>query len=45
MAKAALVVFRKNEQGNMFQKKIGFTERTDLVCRNRDMCELERIDT
>ena len=43
--KAALVVFEKNEGGNRFWGKMGFTERKDLVYRNREIVELERIDT
>lgn len=43
--KAALVVFRKNETGNGFWESIGFTERCDLVYRNKNIHELKRIDT
>lgn len=43
--KAALVVFRRNELGNGFWEKIGFTSREDLVYRNKNIHELERIDT
>ena len=43
--KTALVVFRKNESGNLFWEKSGFIERTDLVYRNRNITELTRIDT
>ena len=43
--KAALVVFKKNDQGNGFWEKIGFIERDDLVYRNKNIHELNRIDT
>ena len=43
--KVALVAFSKNEIGNFFLEKIGFDERTDLVYRNKNIHELERIDT
>lgn len=33
--KAALVVFEKNEIGNGFWEKVGFTERKDLIYRNK----------
>ncbi|MCD8121638.1 MAG: GNAT family N-acetyltransferase [Clostridiales bacterium] len=43
--KAALVVFDRNETGNAFWESIGFTERNDLVYRNKAFFEIERIDT
>ena len=43
--KAALVAFARNESGNAFWAHMGFTERDDLVYRNRSIHELERIDT
>lgn len=43
--KAALVVFERNESGNQFWEKMGFTVRNDLVYRNRAITELIRIDT
>lgn len=43
--KAALVVFDRNENGNAFWEKQGFTRRTDLVYRNKALTELIRIDT
>ncbi|MBQ2580335.1 MAG: GNAT family N-acetyltransferase, partial [Ruminococcus sp.] len=43
--KTALVVFSKNESGNAFWEKSGFTERTDLVYRNKAITEMVRIDT
>ena len=42
--KAALVAFEKNILGNIFWEKIGFTVRDDLVYRNKNIHELERID-
>ena len=43
--KTALVVFGRNETGNAFWEKIGFTKRDDLNYRNRNIHALERIDT
>ena len=43
--KAALVVFEKNEKGNAFWEKQGFTSRPDLVYRNKAITALTRIDT
>jgi ribosomal protein S18 acetylase RimI-like enzyme len=43
--KVALVVFNKNEKGNAFWEKQGFTARGDLVYRNKAITELTRIDT
>ena len=43
--KVALVAFRRNEVGNAFWEKLGFTTREDLVYRNRTLHEMERIDT
>ena len=43
--KTALVVFSKNTDGNAFWENIGFTERTDLVYRNKGITEMVRIDT
>ena len=43
--KVALVVFKRNEKGNAFWEKQGFTQREDLAYRNRALAELERIDT
>lgn len=41
--KVALVVFNKNDSGNAFYEKIGFTTRPDLVYRNRALTDLEYI--
>lgn len=35
--KAALVVFASNETGNAFWEALGFTEREDLVYRNKSL--------
>ena len=43
--KVALVAFARNEQGNTFWEKLGFTTREDLVYRNRTLTEMVRIDT
>lgn len=43
--KVALVAFSKNEIGNDFWEKRGFVAREDLVYRNKNIHELERIDT
>ena len=43
--KVALVVFSTNEIGNEFWEKRGFVVREDLVYRNKNIHELERIDT
>ena len=45
ITKTALVVFGKNEVGNAFWEKQGFTVRDDLVYRNRALVEMVRIDT
>jgi len=45
ISKAALVAFTRNEAGNAFWEKMGFTQRTDLAYRNRTLVEMERIDT
>lgn len=43
--KVALVAFKKNDIGNAFWEKIGFTQRDDLVYRNKNIHYLNRIDT
>ncbi|NLC79150.1 MAG: GNAT family N-acetyltransferase [Ruminococcaceae bacterium] len=43
--KVALVVFERNEIGNGFWERRGFTQRTDLNYRNRALKELVRKDT
>lgn len=43
--KVALVVFSRNQDGNAFWEKQGFTLRDDLCYRNRALAEMQRIDT
>ena len=43
--KVALVVFDRNEDGNTFWEKKGFTVREDLAYRNKALEEIIRIDT
>ncbi len=43
--KVALVVFQKNEVGNEFWERNGFSWREDLIYRNKSLIDLERIDT
>ncbi|MCQ9209903.1 GNAT family N-acetyltransferase [Granulicatella seriolae] len=43
--KVALVVFDKNQDGNLFWEKLGFTQRDDLIYRNKTIVEMIRIDT
>lgn len=43
--KIGLVAFAKNEIGNGFWKKMGFSVRDDLVYRNKNIHDLKRIDT
>lgn len=43
--KAALVAFRRNEEGNQFWEKMGFSVREDLTYRNKTITEMVRIDT
>lgn len=45
ISKVMLVVFARNEKGNAFWEKQGFTARTDLVYRNKALRELVRMDT
>jgi len=43
--KVALVVFKRNEDGNDFWERRGFATRDDLNYRNKLINELKRIDT
>lgn len=43
--KVALVVFARNEIGNQFWEKQGFTTREDIIYRNKALVEMVRIDT
>lgn len=45
ITKVALVAFEKNQNGNAFWEKIGFTVRNDLIYRNKSIAQMERIDT
>ncbi len=45
ITKVALVVFSRNEGGNAFWEKTGFTPRTDLIYRNQTLVKMERMDT
>lgn len=45
IAKAALVVFDRNADGNAFWEKSGFAVREDLVYRNKSIADMVRIDT
>ena len=45
VTKTALVVFSKNGGGNAFWEKLGFTQREDLIYRNKAITEMNRIDT
>ena len=40
-----ILAFKKNDIGNDFWESIGFAERDDLVYRNKNIHELNRIDT
>ncbi len=43
--KTALVVFNRNNGGNAFWERRGFSMRTDLNYRNKALTEIKRIDT
>lgn len=43
--KVALVVFDRNDIGNAFWEKQGFTIREDLIYRNKELTDIIRIDT
>ncbi len=45
IAKAALLVFKRNEAGNAFWESQGFSLREDVAYRNRELKKLVRIDT
>ena len=45
ITKVAMVVFGRNERGNGFWERLGFSSRPDLVYRNKALAELRRIDT
>ncbi|MCM1173212.1 MAG: GNAT family N-acetyltransferase [Clostridium sp.] len=43
--KVALVAFNQNKVGNEFWENMGFTVRDDLIYRNKNIHELQRIDS
>ncbi|AZQ42427.1 GNAT family N-acetyltransferase [Streptococcus periodonticum] len=43
--KVALVVFKRNTEGNQFWEKLGFSVREDLIYRNQARTEMVRLDT
>ena len=43
--KVNLVAFAHNKEGNAFWEKMGFTQRPDLVYRDRALTDMVRIDT
>lgn len=43
--KVNLVVFARNEKGNAFWEKMGFTQRPDLIYRNCTLVDMVRFDT
>ena len=43
--KVALVVFSRNDAGNVFWERLGFTARGDLTYRNKALRAITRIDT
>lgn len=45
ISKTALVAFARNEAGNAFWERMGFTAREDLVYRNCSLRETVRMDT
>jgi len=45
ISKVALVVFKHNQEGNLFWEKQGFTLREDIAYRNQTLIEMVRIDT
>ncbi len=45
ISKTALVVFAKNDIGNLFWESKGFFNRDDLTYRNKNVTAMERIDT
>ena len=43
--KVALVVFKRNTEGNQFWERLGFSVREDLIYRNQARTEMVRLDT
>ncbi|RJU03552.1 GNAT family N-acetyltransferase, partial [Klebsiella pneumoniae] len=42
--KVALVVFKRNAEGNKFWEKLGFSVREDFIYRNQARTEMVRLD-
>lgn len=45
ISKVALVAFSRNEAGNAFWERMGFTLRNDLSYRNKTLVDMIRMDT
>lgn len=45
ISKVALVAFARNEAGNAFWERMGFTRRDDLSYRNKTLVDMNRMDT
>lgn len=45
ISKVALVAFSRNEAGNAFWERMGFTRRDDLSYRNKTLVDMNRMDT
>ncbi len=45
ISKVALVAFSRNEVGNAFWERMGFTQREDLTYRNKSLVAMTRMDT
>ena len=45
ITKVVLVAFEKNEAGNRFWEKQGFSKREDLIYRNKALVQMNRLDT
>ncbi|MBQ8312828.1 MAG: GNAT family N-acetyltransferase [Clostridia bacterium] len=45
ISKVALVAFARNEVGNAFWERMGFTQRDDLSYRNKSLVDMKRMDT
>ena len=45
ISKVALVAFTRNQSGNAFWEKMGFSRRDDLTYRNKNLREFRRMDT
>lgn len=43
--KVAMLVFARNETGNAFWETEGFTPRSDVIYRNKELSQITRIDT